>query len=57
MIDDDTLPIALRDALPPESERWQEYERRKAAWMRENPGAWPAEIESTCARFAEELGL
>lgn len=43
--------------LPTEAERWREYEARKAAWLRANPGAWPEEIEHACAQLARELGL
>lgn len=45
------------DDLPPEAERWAEYEARKAAWLRANPGAWPEEIEHVSAVLARELGL
>lgn len=34
-----------------------EYERRKQAWLADNPGAWAMEVRDACARFAEELGI
>lgn len=36
---------------------WQQYEARKAAWLEDNPGAWPLEVRDACARIAEELGI
>jgi len=36
---------------------WREYEKRKRAWLENNPGAWPLEVRDACARIAEELGL
>lgn len=41
----------------PEPARWAEYERRKALWLKDNPGHWPGELESFCAVLAEEIGL
>jgi len=34
---------------------WALYEARKARWIADNPGAWPAEVESFCARLREEI--
>lgn len=51
------LPLALQDDFPSEAERWAEYERRKTEWEAANPGAWPGEYETVCARIVEELGL
>ena len=36
--------------LPAEQDRWQEYLRRKTAWLDANPGAWTAEAESALAK-------
>lgn len=55
MTDLDDIPD-VQD-LAPEQERWAEYERRKRAWLKNNPGAWPPEYADACARIAEELGL
>ena len=33
------------------------YIEAKAAWLRENPGATPADVESACRAIAERLGL
>lgn len=50
------FPGADIDAVH-EEERWRRYEARKAAWMNDNPGALPCEIQHFCAVVAEELGL
>lgn len=34
-----------------------DYIEAKAAWLRENPGATPAEVERACREIAERLGL
>lgn len=39
------------------AERWRMYEERKAAWLADNPGAYPAEIEHAAFYIAWELGL
>lgn len=48
---------ALVEEDPPEPSRWAEFERRKAEWLKANPGHWPGEFESFCAQLAEELKL
>jgi hypothetical protein len=40
-----------------EQKRWQEYERRKHAWLEAHPGATPHEVRDACARIALELDL
>jgi len=39
------------------AQAWAEYERRKAAWINDNPGAYPMEIEHAAAAIAWSLGL
>ena len=42
---------------PDEIGRWLAYELRKAAWVRDNPGAYPSERANFEASLREELGL
>lgn len=47
------LPIGNDRAMSTE----HDYIEAKAAWLRENPGATPSEVERACREIAERLGL
>lgn len=34
----------------------EEFEKRRAAWLDANPGAWPLEVRDACARIRDEVG-
>lgn len=39
------------------SEKWQEYERRKRAWIEKNGWIGEAEYQAAIKKICEELGL
>lgn len=48
---------ATVDDRRPRRGDWQEYERRKAEWVREHADAIPAEFAAAMQRIAREVGV